>query len=178
MSRVLSKLLAPHFPRFAAKLASGVGGVEHILPATSEDEILAIEETVGVPLPSSYKQFLRCTRGLWLFGGAVQFGTEHPFLHDFPALSTLTPAQKDAVQRKGGGWPPPSQGMMCFAEFFMEADGDQVLFDVKDGVRNAEYPVVYYAHEQRPPSVRILSQDFAAFLDGLLDMPAFQHDED
>jgi hypothetical protein len=33
------------------------------------------------------------------------------------------------VDFKGGGWPPPSQGMLCFAEYSLEADGDQVLFE-------------------------------------------------
>jgi hypothetical protein len=32
--------------------------------------------------------------------------------------------------------------MLCFAEFFMEADGDQVLFDVSKGLINGEYPIV------------------------------------
>lgn len=32
------------------------------------------------------------------------------------------------------------------AEYFLEDDGDQVLFKVADGLINGEYPVYYYAH--------------------------------
>lgn len=54
--------------------------------------------------------------------------------------------------------------MLCFAEFFLEADGDQVLFDVSAELIDCEYPVVYYAHEDRPPSVRRLADNFSFFL--------------
>jgi hypothetical protein len=58
-------------------------------------------------------------------GGVVQFGKQHAFFHEFEPLRSLTPAQRSAVKQKGGAWPPPTDGMLCFAEFFMEADGDQ-----------------------------------------------------
>lgn len=69
--------------------------------------------------------------------------------------------QRQAAARKG--W-PPSQGMLCFAEFCMEADGDQVLWDVSRGLRDGEYPIHYYAHAARPPSVRQLSDNFEIWL--------------
>jgi hypothetical protein len=56
--------------------------------------------------------------------------------------------------------PPASHGMLCFAEFFMEAEGDQVLLDFSGGLRGGEYPIYYYAHGARPPSVRKLADSF------------------
>ena len=47
-------------------------------------EIADIERQCGVPLPDSYKRLLRCARGFWLLGGSIQFGSQHPFFHDFP----------------------------------------------------------------------------------------------
>jgi hypothetical protein len=178
MSKNLARSLAPHFPRFAELLAAGHGEIENIEPPAVDAEIRELEKSLGVFLPESYKQMLRCARGLWLFGGAVQFGTQHPFFHEFPPLKDLTPQQREVVKLKGGKWPPSSEGMLCFAEFFMEADGDQVLFDVKNGLRIGEYPIMYYAHESRPPTVRKLADDFRTFLEGLLDRAEFRSEDE
>src|SRR5687767_12454366 len=121
--------LFPQFARLAAKR-----DLEHVLPAATPAEVTKLEEDLGLALPDSYKALLHCARGFWLMGGVVQFGTQHPFVHDFPPLDTLNPQQRQMVAFKGGPWPPASQGMLCFAEFFMEADGDQVLFDTSGGL--------------------------------------------
>lgn len=178
MNRKLPRSLAPHFPRFAELLAAGRGEIEEIKPAASATDIQTLESDLGVALPESYKQLLRCARGFWLFGGSVQFGTGHPFFHKFPAWNDLTPQQRAVVQLKGGSWPPPSDGMLCFAEFFMEADGDQVLFDVKRGLHNGEYAVMYYAHEAHPPTVRKLAEDFQSFVEGLLERKEFRSEDE
>ena len=57
--------------------------------------------------------------------------------------------------------------MLCFAEYFAEADGDQVLFDTSHQ-SGGEFPVVYYAHERRPPVVRTLAPSFEQFINELL----------
>jgi hypothetical protein len=54
--------------------------------------------------------------------------------------------------------------MLCFAEFFWEGDGDQVLFDVKQKDENGEYPVYYYAHENQPPTLRKIAASFGEWL--------------
>jgi hypothetical protein len=168
------KQLALSFPNLAAKLGDGSAYLlEQVEPPATVEELRELEQSLGKALPESYKSLLRCGRGFWLLGGLVQFGIGHPFFHDFEPLEKLTPIQRQMVQRKGGQWPPPSQGMLCFAEFFMEADGDQVLFDVSKGLVNGEYPVMYYAHEYSPPSVRILSNGFQDFIETFLDYPAF-----
>jgi hypothetical protein len=177
MSKKRARSLAQHFPRFAELLAAGRGEIENIEPPASDADIWALENSLRISLSESYKQLLRCSRGFWLFGGAVQFGTQHPFFHEFPPLKDLTPQQREVVKLKGSRWPPPSEGMLCFAELFMEADGDQVLFDVKKGLRNGEYLVMYYAHESRPPRVRKLADDVRVFLEGLLDREEFRDEE-
>lgn len=159
------------FPRFTKCAATSE--LENVLPPASPVEIAEIEREAGVPLPASYKQLLQCARGFWLLGGVVQFGVEHPFRHDFEPLQKLSPAQQKVVTQKGGAWPPPSDGMLCFAEFFMEADGDQVLFDVRQGLVNDEYPIVYYSHASRPPSVRVLTASFSEFMEQFLEYEAF-----
>jgi hypothetical protein len=69
--------------------------------------------------------------------------------------------------------------MLCFAEYFLEADGDQVLWDVKAGLQHGEYPVMYYAHESYPPSVRRIATSFSEWLEHCLDAfpPADEDDE-
>ena len=171
--------LAVSFPKFAAKLGDGSAYLlEHVEPPATNEELAELERTVDKPLPDSYKLLLRCGRAFWLLGGVVQFGRQHPFYHDFEPLEKLSPLQRKMVERKGGRWPPPSHGMLCFAEFFMEADGDQVLFDMSKGLVKGEYPVMYYAHEASPPSVRLLAEGFPAFMEELLDYPAFSARDD
>ena len=167
------------FPEFYRALTERNGAeIEQILPPATDAEITEIEAQCGVPLPASYKRLLQCARGFWLLGGAIQFGPQHPFFHSFPRLEELTAQQRQTIARKGGGWPPPSQGMLCFAEFFMEADGDQVLWDVSRGLRDGEYPIYYYAHESHPPSVRQLSADFEIWLGEFLSYRAFIAEDD
>jgi hypothetical protein len=171
MLEAVSKL----FPRFAR--VAGNFELEHILPAATPVDVANIERSLGLSLPQSYKALLQCARGFWLMGGVVQFGSQHPFFHDFPPLESLTLPQRRVVEMKRGQWPPASQGMLCFAEFFMEADGDQVLFDVAGGLVKAEYPIMYWAHEERPPSVRKLADTFAEFVETFLDYPEFRQED-
>jgi hypothetical protein len=159
------------FPRFA-RAAPGYE-LENVLPPATAAEVMAVEQQLGLPLPESYKALLQCARGFWLMGGNVQFGSQHPFVHNFPPLESLTPQQRQVVAFKGGPWPPASHGMLCFAEFFMEADGDQVLFDTGRGMVGGEYPVMYWAHEGRPPSVRQLASSFSDFMEALFDYRSF-----
>jgi len=168
--------IANVFPRFARLAADR--GLENVLPPASSTEIAALEHALGLPLPDSYEALLGCARGFWLMGGVVQFGSQHPFVHDFPPLEALNAQQLRMVEIKGGSWPPASQGMLCFAEFFMEADGDQVLLDTSRGLVGGEYPIMYWAHEARPPAVRRLADSFSEFMEDFLQYPAFAQEDD
>jgi len=164
----LTKLYFPHFSELAPRFE-----LENVLPPATASEVDELEKSIGMPLPASYKSLLQCCRGFWLMGGAVQFGKQHPFMHSFEPLERLSDAQRAVVKRRGGIWPPPSNGMLCFAEFFLEADGDQVLFDVRNGLVNGEYPIVYYAHSASPASVRVLAPSFTEFMERFLEYAAF-----
>lgn len=162
------ELVQPLFPQFARGLAAGLGDpIEHVKPGATAAQISDAEVRLGLPFPRSYRDLLACTSGFWLLGGAFQFHGLEAFLHDFPGLDELTPVQRQTVARKGGQWPPPSDGMLCFAEYFVEADGDQALFNVRQGLVHGEYDVVYYAHEAIPPSVRVLTHSFRDFVEEL-----------
>lgn len=138
--------------------------IEEIRPALSQEQINKREEHLGLALPESYKDFLLHCSGFCLFGGAVQLGSQHPFFHDFPKLDDLTQQQRRVVRQRGGSWPPPSNGMLCFAEYFLLADGDQILFKIDEGLINGEYPVYYYAHEESPARVLKIADSFAQWL--------------
>lgn len=163
--------LKTYFPNFWKNIEKL--DIEDELDAITEEGILELEKNLGIVLPPSYKQFLLCTQGFEAFGGMVQLGEQHPFFHKFKSLNELTPQQQKMVKQKGGIWPPPSNGMLCFAEFFMEADGDQVLFDVSQKDENGEYPVYYYAHDSRPPEVRKIAGSFGQWLNEFPDYKEF-----
>jgi len=88
----------------------------------------------------------------------------------------LTKQQQNRIDKTRVSWPPPSQGMLCFAEFFMEADGDQVLFDIKQKNKYGEYSVYYYAHENRPPTIRKIADSFEQWLNEFPDYEAFNEE--
>ncbi len=158
-------LLRDVFPRFVTRTqACPDAHPKHWRAALAEPALTELERRLQVPLPCSYRSFLTRTGGFVLFGGSVQFGASHPFVHEFPALELLSREQRQVVQARGGAWPPPSQGMLCFAEYFLEADGDQVLFDVRGGLVDGEYPVVYYSHEA-PAAIRRVAGSFAEWLE-------------
>ena len=145
----MTETLKIQFPKFAA-IADKIEIENELAPMTGE-EISNLEKDLNIVLPASYKRFLKCTKGFSAFGGSVQMGVGHPFFHKVP----------------------PTEGMLCFAEFFMEGDGDQVLFDVSQKVENFEYPVYYYAHEDNPPSIRQIAVNFEQWLMEFSNYEAF-----
>lgn len=159
----MNSCLKEHFPHFAQAIAAIEA--EDFEPPTQEATIQAIEQKLGLVLPPSYKRLLRCTRGFTAFDGSVQLGSQHPFFH------------AARLPSKPGGGRLPSEGMLCFAEFALEADGDQVLFDVRHPDARGEYPVYYYAHARRPPAVRKLADSFEQWLLEFPGYEAFADDE-
>ena len=140
------KLQFPKFAVSAYKLE-----IEYELNPLTDDEIRELEKNLHINLPASYKRFLKCTRGFSILGGAVQMSERHPFFHP----NGLT------------------AGMLCFAEFFMEGDGDQVLFDVTQEAENFEYPVYYYDHEATPSNIRKIANNFEQWLSEFPTYEAF-----
>jgi hypothetical protein len=162
--------LQPHFPDFAALLKSRGSEpyfLEHVRPPLSVNELEMQEKQLGIGLPPSFKRFATSCGGLWLDGGRLQMDARHLFFHEFRSFESLSPQQKQVVKAKGGIWPPPSNGMLCFAEYWLEADGDQALFDVKNPESDGELHVHYYAHEGRPPTADRIATSFHDWLEGL-----------
>ncbi|MFN8206832.1 MAG: SMI1/KNR4 family protein [Bacteroidales bacterium] len=151
--------------------------LENVQNGLTNIQIDSIEKELKVNLPISYKQFLKCCGGFWVLGGSVKVGQDYLFLQDFQPYDSLTTKQKERIIQKGGVWPPPSQGMICFADFFMNADGDQVLFDVSKGLIKGEYPVYYYSHESNPPTVRKIADSFEQWLNGFPNYEEFKNEE-
>ena len=87
----------------------------------SEAEIQEIERLLGIPLPHSFRSFLACVNGYILNRPVAQMHRDHVWKHP--------------------------TGTICFANYFWEADGDQVVFDISQGLIDGEYPVLYYAHD-------------------------------
>jgi hypothetical protein len=49
--------------------------------------------------------------------------------------------------------------MTLLCEFWLKADGDQLVFD-QHTRRNGECPIFYYGHEHRPPQVILVADTF------------------
>ncbi len=141
------------------------------------EEISTLEAHLQTQLPRSYKQFLGYLSGFTAFDDAVQLGNQHPFFHRFKPKEALSAQQQKVIAQRGGNWPPPSNGMLCFGEAFMEADGDQVLFDLSQMNAEGECPVYYYAHESSPPAVRKIADSFAQWLNEFGSYPEFTGEE-
>jgi hypothetical protein len=156
---ILKKLepLRTHFPKFHAKLCEesielfSLYDEEYIYPSASVDEITQLEARFGLSLPRSYKQFLSCVRG---FAGdftinrtPITVGGYHPFM----------------VERAH------MKGKLCVADYFLEADGDQIYLDARQGLINDEYPVLYYAHDfaPEPRCFRKVADSFGEWLESL-----------
>jgi hypothetical protein len=146
--------LRTHFPKFHAKLCAeavkegNINQAEYILTPASDDEIQKIEQRIGVPLPKSYKQFLRCTRGgIYLEKVPTEFNRGQPFILEHPLF----------------------KNKICVAEYFLEADGDQIYLDARQGLINDEYPVLYYAHDYAPEPhcFRKVAESFGEWLESL-----------
>lgn len=122
---------------------------EYILAGLSEPEITEIEEHLDTVLPDSYKRFLRICAGFWHDGIKIY----EPFSF--------------------GGEEAPLQrsDLLCFADTFILADGDQSLFDMSGGLVDGEYPIVYYDHEMEPPRLVRISDTFEDFLNNFLPNP-------
>jgi hypothetical protein len=157
--------LRPYFEEFVSKVESRAGMViDEILSGLTPEEIKGREQELGVPLPDSYKRFLSAVGGFSLFDGAVQFNRSHPYRDDFPKYESLSEDAKRQVASNGGLWPPPSDGMVCFGEYFEGDVGCSVLFNTNEGRRDGEYPIVYYYYRASPPRVAPIADSFPQWL--------------
>lgn len=137
--------LAGHFPRFARFLKANIDDVDSCRSGLDDAELARLEQDLGLRLPAAYRTFLQCTREVVL-GDTLQITSTHPFVHDSTKVAL------------------PTQGMLCIADFWLTGDGDQALFDLRDGVVD-DPPVLYYDHDQ--PAVRPIAASFTAWIEKL-----------
>jgi len=142
--------IAKHFPKFARFFKKRASHIDCMEPPITEAQLVEIERSLRVALPQAYKQFLLCTRSLRI--EAFEFSRCHP----------------DLVSSSG-----PTKGMVSIADYFLEADGDQVLFAATD-LGEADPPVFYYAHAGSPPHVRQIGTRFSTWLESLPKSPMFE----
>ncbi len=170
----MNKTFEEAFPQFAKQIKKGK--IEDLLPPLNAEELTTLEEHLQAQLPPSYKQFLGYLSGFSAFDDAVKLGDQHPFFHRFKRRALLSAIQQKALDQKDGAWTPPSEGMLCFGEFMMEADGDQVLFDLSQRNADGECPVYYYAHEGNRATVRKIADSFGQWLNEFGSYPEFEEE--
>lgn len=137
---VISKV----FPKFARFLKKNPTEIELLDQGADETELNGLEHDLGLSVPTALRRWLRCTRSFRM--GSLEIGMTTIFLH-----------QSKEVEL-------PSEGMLCIADYFLESDGDQVLFDLaRHG--GDDPPVFYYAHYI--PKVRKLASTFTGWIESL-----------
>ncbi|OAI39927.1 hypothetical protein AYO40_05275 [Planctomycetaceae bacterium SCGC AG-212-D15] len=147
------KAISTHFPKFARFLKKRATDIETMEPPATAIELADLERSLGVALPEIHKQFLLCTRSLRI--GGLDLSVIHADIVSSPKDLTL-----------------PTEGMLAIADYFLEADGDQVLF-APDSLGESDPPVFYYAHAGLPPAVRQMSPHFSTWIESLPKSPMF-----
>ena len=137
--------LRADFPKLSSFLGRNLDEVEELGPPASSEEIEHLEDTLGANLPESYRRFLFCTSSL-VYEDGISIGLPFTFRHP-------------------SGPYVPSADQICFGEYWLESDGDQVLFGEVEA--NGESPVLYYSHGES--SCQVLAIDFKVWIESLPD---------
>ena len=141
------------FPKFGAFLKRRAKDlVEEIEPPITDEQLAELQREAGGTLPGTYVRLLRCCAGIWL--ERLDLRSHNVLVHKSQPDVTL-----------------PTHGFLCFGEYSLEADGDQVLFDQKT-LGDDDPPVFYYAHEV--PEVRQLAPRFSEWVEALPRSPVFR----
>jgi hypothetical protein len=155
-SKLLAKQFEPQlralgepFPRFARFLKRRVENIDVLDGPASEEEIDAAERSLGTPLPIACRRFFLCARVLNLDGFSI--GLNDVFPHP-ASIGAQSPA-------------------LCIAEYWLEADGDQVLVESHPQPAS-DPPVYYYAHAEG--KVRKLAASFTDWIEALPRSPVFK----
>lgn len=146
--------LAEAFPKFARFLKKRIDKIDRLEEPATLQELAALEESLGVPLPSSFKRFLECTKSMSLDGFSIGVGSVCEHI-----------AAVDGQSQPGKS--------ICIAEYWLEADGDQVLLEHTPAPAD-DPPVFYYAHEARKSAARKLAPSFSAWIESLSRSPVFR----
>jgi hypothetical protein len=146
--------LAMVFPKFAQFLRKRAGEIDQMEEPAHESDIAKVEQVLGVPLPGAYRQLLKCTR-------AVNLGGLSICLEDTGSHPAVIPGEKG------------SSAAICIAEYWLEADGDQVLVECSSTPEH-DPPVFYYAHAVGSHTARRLAPSLSTWLESLPKSPVFR----
>jgi len=130
------------FPKFAGLIKRRLETAEELEPGASEEELAAVEQAIGFRIPGALRRLFQCSRWISLDGLSLQISL---FVH--PVASQLVGTQ-----------------MVCFGEYWLKADGDQVLFRSEE-LLDDDPLVYYYAHAI--PAVEPTKKWFTAWLESL-----------
>jgi hypothetical protein len=137
--------LSGRFPRFARFLKANLEEVDQCRAGLDDAALARLETELGLRLPGAYRAFLQCVREI-VVGDTLQMTSLHPFVHDSATVAL------------------PTQGMVCIADYWLEADGDQAMLDLRDDAGD-DPPVLYYDHGR--PAVRTIAKSFTAWIEAL-----------
>lgn len=136
------------FPDFAQFLRRRARELDDFGPSASKEDLEILRSAIGESIPRSLREFLLHTRSFRV-GNLIDFDIEDMAPLDF---SEIPESER-----------PRAHGMVLLCNFWLEADGDQLVFDQHEVV-GGECPIFYYSHESRPPRLTRVADTF----DGLL----------
>lgn len=131
--------LGANFPQFSAYLKRRKKDVERIDAGLSASELRDWENDHRIELPLAYKLFLRCCKTV-VIGDDLKIGLEYTFVS------------------KGTEFIPKDS--ICFGDWFLESDGDQLYFFQSD----QGHEVHYYSHGV--PEFRKVADSFLEWVEG------------
>jgi hypothetical protein len=97
------KAIGAVFPKFGRLLARRSDLIVELQPGATSEQLQALERSLSLALPARLKALLLISRRIQL----EHFNLGSLFFH-----------------RQRGDYRGPSDGMLCFADYFLEADGD------------------------------------------------------
>lgn len=131
--------LGADFPHFSAYLKRRKKDIERVDAGLSASELRDWETYQTVELPSAYKLFLRCCKTL-VIGDDLKIGLDYTFVSKGTEI-----IPRDSI---------------CFGDWFLESDGDQLYFCLSD----QGHEVYYYSHGL--PEFRKVADSFIEWAEG------------
>jgi hypothetical protein len=138
-------LLKDQYPTLHKCLYRNAKKIETFEPGATEAEISGVEKTLKLRLPAAIRDFFKLTKQ-WEVEG-FQWDLSLLFEH---------PGDKSA---------PDGKRYLCLANYFMEADGDQILIDVTKPSDDPQ--ILYYGHSANGAKIRVLAKNWKEFAERL-----------
>jgi hypothetical protein len=129
----------------------------------SLNNILMVEKNTELPLPKSFRKFLRCWNGLGLYLNNFKMG------YSILSIEDLTVKTNDARLFYGDLW---RNGIIFFCYI---GDGNYLGFDTNLMNNDFECPIIDCFHEYLPSNWRIIAKSFEEWIRMLIDAQGLPH---